>query len=56
MPCVSAPQADVVEFAAGKFLEIAICDDCLLARKQRVEEVLSAQHVQEVSRRPADLG
>jgi hypothetical protein len=39
----------------GTFLEIAICDGCLAARKHLVEEVVTVHRVDEVSRRPAEL-
>ena len=40
----------------GTSLEIAICDDCLAARKKHVDEVVATHVVKEVSRRKADLG
>ena len=43
------------ELTQGTFLEIALCDGCLAARKHLVEEVVTAHRVEEVSRRSAEL-
>lgn len=39
----------------GTYLEIVICDECLVTRKQHVVEVVTMHQVKEVSRRPAEL-
>ena len=39
----------------GRFLEIAICDECLAARKPLVDEVVTIHRIEEVSRCPAEL-